>query len=100
MLYASPVSPDDILEGIRQVARDHLGYRGPLAPPLRLVEDLELDSIRLLTLAVEVENRFRIRLDEADEAAIETVGDLVSAVARKRSDASEPAAATAGPTGG
>ena len=30
-----------------------------------------------LTLAVEVENRFRVCLDEEDEAAIETVGDLV-----------------------
>ena len=45
---------------------------------MRLVEDLRLDSIRLLTLAVEVENRFRVRLDEVDEAGIETVGDLVA----------------------
>jgi acyl carrier protein len=48
-----------------------LGYRGPLAPELRLVEDLRLDSV-----AVEVEDRFRVCLDAADEAAIRTVGDL------------------------
>jgi acyl carrier protein len=30
-----------------------------------------------------VENRFRVRLDEEDEAAIETVGDLVDVVRRK-----------------
>ncbi len=34
---------------------------------MRLVEDLRLDSIRLLTLAAEVENRFRVILDEEDE---------------------------------
>jgi acyl carrier protein len=50
---------------------------------MRLVEDLRLDSIRLLTLAVEVENRFRVRLDELDEGGIETVGDLVATVKRK-----------------
>lgn len=53
-----------------------LGYRGPLGPELRLVEDLRLDSVGILTLAVEVEDRFRVCLDAADEAAIRTVGDL------------------------
>lgn len=72
-----------ILEGIAQVAREHLGWQGPLTPDMRLVEDLRLDSVRLLTLAAEVENRFRVLLDEADELALETVGDLVAVVRRK-----------------
>lgn len=72
-----------ILEGIAEVVRLHLGWEGPLAPEMRLVEDLRLDSVRLLTLAAEVENRFRIFLDEADELAIETVADLVAIVRRK-----------------
>jgi len=72
-----------ILNGIADVARVHLGWDGDLAPEMRLVEDLRLDSIRLLTLAAEVENRFRILLDELDEGTIETVGDLVAVVRRK-----------------
>lgn len=72
-----------ILDGIAAVAREHLDHASPLALEQRLVEDLGLDSIRLLTLAVEVENRFRVCLDERDEEAIETVGDLVAAVRRK-----------------
>lgn len=92
------MNDDEILAGVRAVAREHLGHAGELAPHMRLVEDLELDSIRLLTLAVEVENRFRVRLDEADEAAIETVGDLVAAVRRKLAAGGEPGAAAAGPT--
>ncbi len=72
-----------ILAGIAEVARLHLGWEGGLAPEMRLVEDLRLDSIRLLTLAAEVENRFRVRLDELDEGAVETVGDLVTIVKRK-----------------
>jgi acyl carrier protein len=78
----------DILEGIAQVAREHLGWEGPLDRGMRLVEDLRLDSIRLLTLAAEVENRFRVLLDEADEAEIETVGDLEDVVRRKLGRAS------------
>lgn len=77
------MSDEDILAGIQEVARLHLGWEGPLAPELRLIEDLRLDSIRLLTLAAEVENRFRVFLDELDEGAIATVGDLVSVIRRK-----------------
>ena len=74
---------EEILQGIGEVARVHLGQAGPLRPGLRLVEDLALDSIQRLTLAVEVENRFRIRLDPEDEEGIETVGDLAEVVGRK-----------------
>jgi acyl carrier protein len=90
------VNDDEILAGVRAVAREHLGYGGELEPGMRLVEDLELDSIRLLTLAMEVENRFRVRLEEADEAAIETVGDLVAAVRRKLADPARAADGAAG----
>ncbi len=77
------MTDQEILAAVAAIAREHLEYSGPLAPEMRLVEDLELDSIRLLTLAVEVENRFRICLEASDEAAIETVGDLVRAVRSK-----------------
>jgi acyl carrier protein len=77
------MSFEAILAGVAEVARVHLGWEDQLTPDMRLVEDLRLDSIRLLTLAVEVENRFRVRLDELDEGGIETVGDLVTTVKRK-----------------
>ena len=78
-----PPGPRAILTGIAAVAREHLGWHGELAPEMRLVEDLRLDSLRLLTLAIEVEDRFRVALDPEDEAAIVTVGDLVAVVGRK-----------------
>jgi acyl carrier protein len=72
-----------ILAGIAEVLHQHLDWQGSLSEDLRLVEDLRLDSIRLLTLAAEVENRFRVRLGEDDEAGIETVGDLVGIIGSK-----------------
>lgn len=88
---------EEILQSIEEVARTHLGVFGGggddrsapgggtvrFHPDLRLVEDLALDSIQLLTLAVEVENRFRICMDPEDEEGIETVGDLADVVERK-----------------
>lgn len=73
----------EILDAIGWIAREHLGWAGPVSPEMRLIEDLKLDSVHLLTLAVHIENRFRIALDEEDEAGLETVGDLAAAVRRK-----------------
>jgi methyltransferase len=74
----------EVMAGVAEVARAHLGWSGTLATELSLVDVLALDSIRQLTLMVEIENRFRIRLDPADEGGLETVGDLVAAIRRKR----------------
>ena len=77
------MNSEEILAGVEAVAQEHLNRPGGLSREMDLIEDLELDSLLLLTLAVEVENRFRICLEEADEAAIRTVGDLVDTVHRK-----------------
>jgi acyl carrier protein len=70
----------EILAGIEEVARAHLGWGGRLDGGMRLVEDLGLDSLKALTLAVEVENRFEICLDPERDSQLVTVADLVAAV--------------------
>jgi len=80
------MTPGEILRGIEALAREHLDRQEQLEPGMDLVEDLELDSLLLLTLAVEVENRFRICLSQDDEASIRTVGDLIGVVHRKLSE--------------
>ncbi len=77
------MTDDEILTAIAEIAHDKLDLPGELGRHSRLVEDLQLDSIRLLTLAMEVEDRFRICLDEDDEASIVSVDDLVKVVGRK-----------------
>jgi acyl carrier protein len=72
------LSDTQIMDGVAEVARRHLGWNDELRPEMRLVEDLELDSLKTLTLALEIENHFRICLDE--EAGIQTVGDLVAII--------------------
>ncbi len=74
----------EIIAGIAEVARAHLEWRGELRPEMRLVEDLELDSLKSLTLALEVENRFKVYLDQDGELI--TIGDLVQVI-RKQLDA-------------
>ncbi len=72
----------EILAAVEDVAREHVGFDGTLCTDQRLVEDLELDSIKALTLVVEVENRFRVALEPDVESEIVTVGDLVRIIRR------------------
>jgi len=79
-----PSDDAEILGVIADIAREKLGRHGPLAIDAPLVEGLALDSIRQLTLMVELEDRLRVCLDETDEASIRTLGDLVALIRRKR----------------
>jgi acyl-CoA synthetase (AMP-forming)/AMP-acid ligase II len=66
----------DILLGIEAVANDCLDFEGTLSEDSALASVLELDSVRLLTLVVELEDHFQVCLEEGDEQGLETVGDL------------------------
>jgi acyl carrier protein len=72
-----------IMEGLRLVAQEHLEYEGQLDPGASIIEVLELDSLRMLTLVVEVENHFKICLEEGDEEELVTTSDLVGLIRRR-----------------
>jgi acyl carrier protein len=74
------VTEDEVLAGIEEVARAQVGWEGRIDGRMRLIEDLGLDSLKALTLAVEVENRFEVCLDPERDAELVTVADLVAAV--------------------
>ena len=77
------MTDEEILSEIEAVAREHLGREGRLEPGLRVVEDLRLDSLELLTLSMELESRFDVTLEGIDPASIERVADLVAAIRRE-----------------
>jgi acyl carrier protein len=67
-----------ILSGIERVVRQHLGHTGPVRADMPLVETFALDSVRMLTLVVELENHFRVNLEPGDETGLVSVGDLAA----------------------
>ncbi len=71
------------MEAVGEVLQRELGYAGEIDPSTRLVEDLELDSLRLLTLVVGLEDRFEVALEQGDEEGVITVGDLVAVLERR-----------------
>jgi acyl carrier protein len=76
----------DILRDVRRVLEEHLKI-GDVDEATHLFRDLELDSIQQLTFVVELENHFKICFDEGDESGIQTIGDVVDAVAKRTGEA-------------
>ena len=76
-----------VLEELRRIARADLEFSGELLPTARLNEDLHLDSMAMIIVAVGLENVFRVKLQEEDASQILTVGDLVNLVVQRVNEA-------------
>lgn len=77
---------DEVLQFIRALARSELEIFRPIEPGDDLLKDLALDSLSLTVLAVGLENRFRVKLSEADAEGVRTVGDLARHVALRTTE--------------
>lgn len=71
------MTENQILDDVRKVFKDHLQISSPVGLETDLFQDLELDSLKQLTLVVELENQFRICFDEGEEEGLRTIGDVV-----------------------
>jgi acyl carrier protein len=72
---------------IDQVLKVELQLEREVRPEDLLVQDLQLDSVTLITLVVELENTFRVALREEDAAEVKTVRELALLVARRTVEA-------------
>jgi acyl carrier protein len=74
-------SPDDVLVALRATMQSEVGLAPEdIVPAAHLVDDLDLDSIDLVDLAVTLEDQSGIRLDEDDIKSVRTVSDAVSVI--------------------
>jgi len=78
---------DEVLGEIGRVLREELGMQREVRPGDDLVRDLQLDSVGLLTLVVDLEDHFRVALKEEDAAVVRTVAELAGLVLRRREEA-------------
>ncbi len=73
---------------IQRIFREDLEQSIPVTPESHFVRDLELDSLGLITLAVSLENRFRVHLREEDAMGVTTAGELARLVQLRVEEAS------------
>lgn len=72
------MTPDTILDQVRNILSRRLRVETPINMSTDLLHDLQLDSIQVLELVVEIENHFKVCLEPGDEQGIVTVGDVVT----------------------
>jgi len=72
---------------IARVLRDCLRLTRPVEPGLDLARDLQLDSVALLTVVVELERVFGVELHEEDAGEVRTVQELAALVVRRAAEA-------------
>jgi acyl carrier protein len=61
---------------------------GEITPASRFIEDLDVDSLASLEIAVKVENRFGVSIGETHLASIGTVGEMIRLVESRTAEKS------------
>jgi acyl carrier protein len=79
-------TPDEILSALRALFAKKLDLpEEELTLDKTLRDDLDLDSMTLLELVMEVEVKFGIHLDQREADQWKTIGDLVQAISLRQS---------------
>jgi acyl carrier protein len=79
---------------LREFLENETGERRPELPDdLVLREQLGLDSVDLVSLVMQVECQFRVRLEGEELAHVKTVGDLLDLMQTKLAEKPQKAAA-------
>jgi acyl carrier protein len=78
---AASSSSDDVLDFLRATMHAEFGIEpSSVEPSAHLIDDLDLDSIDLVDLAVSLELERGIKLDEDELKSVRTVADAVKAI--------------------
>ena len=72
---------DELFEELRRVLAAEFGFENQvLTPATRIVDDLDLDSIDFVDMAVALESRLGQKLKEDDLTRIRTLQDIVDVI--------------------
>lgn len=80
-----PILMAQLIRSIRSVAR--IPKDVPIQAETRLFDDLQVDSLDLFAVLVEVQDRFNVVIDVEEMPELNRVGDLASFVAARRNSA-------------
>ena len=75
------MTPQEVADGLKEIMAARLGLPAEkIVPEARLIEDLGLDSLDAVELAIAVERRFNIDVPEEALTKLKTVADMVTLV--------------------
>jgi acyl carrier protein len=80
---AKGLSDSEILAGLAEIVEEVAGVEvDEVTPEKSFVDDLDIDSLSMVEIAVQAEDRFGVKIPDDELANLKTVGDAVSYVAK------------------
>ena len=76
------MTEQDILTGLAEIVTEVTGIKAEqIVPGATFVDDLDVDSLSMVEVAVAAEERFGVRIPDDELVKLKTVGDAVSFIA-------------------
>ena len=79
-------SEQEILEGLAEIVNEETGIEtDQVEPEKSFTDDLDIDSLSMMTIVVNAEEKFGVRIPDDDVKGLSTVGDAVSYISKASS---------------
>jgi acyl carrier protein len=76
-------SEQEILAGLAEIVNEETGIATEdVQPEKSFTDDLDIDSLSMMTIVVNAEEKFGVRIPDDDVKNLSTVGDAVSYIAK------------------
>ncbi|MEO7979373.1 MAG: acyl carrier protein [Sporichthyaceae bacterium] len=76
-------SEQEILTGLAEIVNEETGIATEdVQPEKSFTDDLDIDSLSMMTIVVNAEEKFGVRIPDDDVKNLSTVGDAVSYIAK------------------
>ncbi len=78
------MSNEEILQGLAEIVEEIAGVdAGEVTSDKSFVDDLDIDSLSMVEIAVQAEDKFGVKIPDDQLAELKTVGDAVSYIASR-----------------
>ncbi len=92
--HAVPVTQEEIIAGIAEIIEEVTGIEpSEVTPEKSFVDDLDIDSLSMVEIAVQTEDKYGVKIPDEDLAGLRTVGDVVSYIQKLEEENPEAAEA-------
>ena len=86
-------SQDEIISGLAEIIEEVTGIEPSEVTPEKSFVDLDIDSLSMVEIAVQTEDKYGVKIPDEDLAGLRTVGDVVAYIQKLEEENPEAAAA-------
>ncbi|MEO9221550.1 MAG: acyl carrier protein [Mycobacteriaceae bacterium] len=79
------MSNDEITAGLAEIIEEVVGIEAAdVTPEKSFVDDLDIDSLSMVEIAVQTEDKYGVKIPDDELANLKTVGDAVDYIAQHK----------------